>query len=75
MWHVVTNRFMTNTYGVPRLCFPQLNKSSTCFFDRKCDFLFILFRTDRDTIEETGDVVVSPWKILTLNLIVVQYSI
>ena len=53
----------------------QLNKSSTCFFDRKCDFLFILFRTDRDTIEETGDVVVSPWKILTLNLIVVQYSI
>ena len=53
----------------------QLNKSSTCFFDRKCDFLFILFRTDRDTIEETGDVVVSPWKILTLNLIMVQYSI
>ena len=53
----------------------QLYKSSTCFFNRKCDFLFILFRTDRDTIEETGDVVVSPWKILTLNLIVVQYSI
>ena len=53
----------------------QLYKSSTCFFNRKCDFLFILFRTDRDTIEETGDVVVSPWKILTLNLIVVQYGI
>ena len=71
---------MNNTHGVLRGVLSQLNKSSKCFIRLNSDLrnnmiFFFTFRTNGDTTEEIGLVVVSRLKILTLNLIVVQYSI
>ena len=79
MWQAVTN-FMTNTHGVLRGVLSQLNKSSKCFIRLNSDsrdnmIFFFTFRTNGDRTEEIGLVVVSRLKILSLNLIVVQYSI
>ena len=54
---VVTNRFMTNTHGVPRVVLSQLKKSSKCFIRLNSDSrenmtFFFTFRTNRDTTEE-----------------------
>ena len=71
---------MTNTHGVLRDMLSQLNESSKCFIRLNSDsrdnmIFFFTFRTNGDTTEEKGLVVVSRFKISTLNLIVVQYSI
>ena len=57
--HAVTNRFMTNTHGVPRVVLSQLKKSSKCFIRLNSDSrenmtFFFTFRTNSDTTEEIG---------------------
>ena len=62
------------------VCFPswtnrQRASSDWIWIRPKIWFSFFTFRTNRDTVEEIGHVAVSRLKIITLNLIRVQYSI
>ena len=62
------------------VCFPgwtshQRASSDWIRIRPKIWFSFFTFSANRDTVEEIGHVVVSRLKILTLNLIRVQYSI
>ena len=62
------------------VCFPSWTNRQRASSDwirirPKIRFSFFTFRTNRDTVEEIGHVVVSRLKILTFNRIRVQYSI
>lgn len=47
MWHVVTNRFITNTYRVPRLCFPScINRQRASSIENVIFFLYFLGQTE-----------------------------